>query len=439
MPSLENRATLENMMQNEDIIPTELLYRPMDANFGKNKKIETLFLHGLQPSTLSEYASALYENFYEKKLWLGNIKTARALDKHGKVLYEVVYSTLVDDLINVEQTSISKMQMLPLEVETTEGATHWVYPNSIYNMQKQLSSAIPQIAPSALPLWMTSKQSSGNVLGYTMAWVICYTKPNESEKVAYRLRNKYSQELNKLYFTINRFVTDMTMSLNYNKATDRWKEGNITTFDRSDRPSGISFAMQVDFATELPFAMINSRTPAEIFAIGGIDGEITDYNNRTIIFLNQEDYTDFGMTINDGWIDYNSAMEEHPFDSHRLDEYSVVPTDGFSGSNIINNRLGVFKFVKSNGIYHLEHVRNFTNAEYVQVLYGKSHRNNDFFIPMSPAPGSTMITWRAILKVQRKETIFDMQGTRFISPVDKYSTNNQLMKYVAFPKKNILG
>jgi hypothetical protein len=30
-----------------------------------------------------------------------------------------------------------------------------------------------------LPLWMTSQQNDGNTLGYTPAWVICYTKPPE--------------------------------------------------------------------------------------------------------------------------------------------------------------------------------------------------------------------------------------------------------------------
>ena len=28
-----------------------------------------------------------------------------------------------------------------------------------------------------LPQWMTSQQANGNTLGYTPAWVICYTKP----------------------------------------------------------------------------------------------------------------------------------------------------------------------------------------------------------------------------------------------------------------------
>jgi hypothetical protein len=30
---------------------------------------------------------------------------------------------------------------------------------------------------SLLPQWMTSQQENGSTLGYTQAWVICYTKP----------------------------------------------------------------------------------------------------------------------------------------------------------------------------------------------------------------------------------------------------------------------
>lgn len=442
MPSLANRDMIGSMLQNEDVIPYSLLYRPLDPYFGRAVRVETLFLHGLRPSTSREYAESLFRNAYEKKLWLGSIKTARALDKYGKIVYEVVYSTLVDDLMTIAGESTGKMQMLPFHVDTTDGPTHWVYPNSILNMQKQMSETIEQIAPSALPLWMTSKQASGVVLGYTPAWVICYTKPNESEKIAYRLRQKYSQELNKIYFTVNRLVSDMTLSEHYDKAMDHWERGQMITFDRSDRPSGISFAMQVDFATDMPFAALNSKTPAQIFAAGGIDGVFTEYAGRTIIFLNQEHYEDWNMTINDGWVDYNSAMDEtgQGYDTHNFDEYTVIPDDGLHGQGITNLRLGVFRFVKENGIYHLEHVRNFDTTDYVQILYGKSYVNNEFFIPHAPAPGQMLITWRHVQHTQRKETTFDASGTRFIEPVDMYSGNkNSKMKYIPFPKHNILG
>ena len=53
-----------------------------------------------------------------------------------------------------------------------------VYPGSLINMRNQLARVLGQNTDvNLLPKWMTSQQLDGNTLGFTRAWLICYTKP----------------------------------------------------------------------------------------------------------------------------------------------------------------------------------------------------------------------------------------------------------------------
>jgi hypothetical protein len=296
MSSLQNRAVIDTMMQNQEIIQYDLLYRPQDTNFGKATNVSALFLNGLMPSKLSTYAESMATNFYEKKLWLGSIKTAQALDINNKVLYEVVYSTIVDDLETANGTSIDKMMQLPFNVTAVSGnSTYWVYPNSIHNMQQQLASAIPQIAPNSLPLWMSSKQKDGTIPGFTLGWVICYTQPGASEKIAYRLRQEYSDKLNLIYFTANRVVVDQTLSINYNKDINQWNKTNIV-------PESVSVDVAHNILTTAPVADLHGfiTIPALVIVRGQpVAQSHTVAINDRILVQHQQDVNYNGLYIVD--------------------------------------------------------------------------------------------------------------------------------------------
>jgi hypothetical protein len=130
----------------------------------------------------------LYENHYWKNLVLGEIETAQAVDPvTGEVVYEVVYSKIIDDLVNVNGDSVAKIVNLPYPIiDPGDGSTvlTQIYPNSLIDMRNQMIDQVGQIS-TKLPLWMTSKQSNGRILGFTPAWVMCYTKPNRSRQIAY--------------------------------------------------------------------------------------------------------------------------------------------------------------------------------------------------------------------------------------------------------------
>ena len=65
----------------------------------------------------------LAKNHFRKKLILGNIETAQALNEDGTVAYEVVYSNVVDTGVNKLGESPPQTITLPYPV-TIEGATY---------------------------------------------------------------------------------------------------------------------------------------------------------------------------------------------------------------------------------------------------------------------------------------------------------------------------
>jgi len=54
-------------------------------------------------------------------------------------------------------------------------------------------------------------------LGYTQAWVICYTKPGFSTTIKENIQNNWQYTLNQINFRIDRFSVDKSETYNYDK------------------------------------------------------------------------------------------------------------------------------------------------------------------------------------------------------------------------------
>ena len=108
MPPNNDRALIAQLVQNQDIIPEELVYRLGDPNFGVSSSVIYNHAFGLTPANIDEYVAALDINHYWKNLTLGEIKYAQARNSAGDVIYEAVYSLVVDNLVNNEGQSVSK-------------------------------------------------------------------------------------------------------------------------------------------------------------------------------------------------------------------------------------------------------------------------------------------------------------------------------------------
>lgn len=242
-PSTGDRDILATLLYDQNIIPTNYLYRQGDPYFGKASDITYGHAYGIYSSDLEEYIAAVQKNHYWKNVTLGQLSTAVAKDENGKIIYEVVYSNIIDNLQKYDpnkgidyrySTSISEkvywsrfidLNLGPWYTSNTELYTSYIfaqdailiseireynlltqtgipimlnggvptlytslspeyarilYPNSLDNMRSRVEQVLgANYNFRLLPLWMTSQQEDGNTLGFTPAWVIAYTKPAE--------------------------------------------------------------------------------------------------------------------------------------------------------------------------------------------------------------------------------------------------------------------
>jgi hypothetical protein len=245
MPPINDRVVINNLLQNSDIFQQNLLYRPTDPNFGVAKNVKYYHAYGLTAATLDEYVASLDINHYWKNLVLGEIDVAQAIDSTGTVLYEVVYSRVIDDLVNSQGQSVSKQVTLPYTVASgaAEGTTA-VYPNSLINMRNQVIDTVGQTS-NVLPLWMVCKQANGQTLGFTPAWVIAYAKPGCGKQLAYYIGLDFVEKLNTIDFEADRYELDNLLTHNWNREQQQWGytgdavnpyPASLTTFDLSYIP-----------------------------------------------------------------------------------------------------------------------------------------------------------------------------------------------------------
>jgi len=243
MPNANGRLIIDSLLDDTYLIPNNFLYRPNDANFGKAEDVIYAHAYGINSNDIQAYIDATKKNHYWRNITLGELSTAIARDEDGNVLYEVVYSNVIDNLMKYDRdngvdyryavsvsediywprfidlnlgpwytssteiytsyifaqdaymiTNFTEFDMLtqdgiPLLINggiplfntnLTPGYARILYPNSLDNMRKRVEQELGFSNDfRKLPLWMTSQQYDGNTLGYTPAWVICYTKPAE--------------------------------------------------------------------------------------------------------------------------------------------------------------------------------------------------------------------------------------------------------------------
>jgi hypothetical protein len=351
MPPNNDRVLIQDLLTNDTIFVPEYIFRPDDPFFGKSTRVDYNHAYGLAPDTLDRYTESLFKNHYWKNLVLGQIETAQALDPvTGEVVYEVVYSKIIDNLTNNQGQSVSQILNLAYPIiDPADGSTvlTQVYPNSLFDMRNQVIDVVGQIS-TKLPLWMTSKQTDGRVLGFTPAWVICYTNPGRSRQISYYIQSQFGEQLNRVDFKVDRYILDRTLSRNWDTETQSWTPTpSLTTFDRFNT-AGYNFLGTVDIATNLAYADVNQRTLQYINDLGGLDGEISNINGNTLIFVKQENYDgppgSQYSTADEAWQDYIYPYDSVGYsqDGESFDESETVP-DGTdftcTATSSINNTI----------------------------------------------------------------------------------------------------
>ena len=247
--NIQGRKVIQSLLTDETLMPTEMLYRPSDPYFGKATDIRYVHAYGLYSSYIDKYIQAT-QNHYERKIILGEIKTAVARDNNFKPIYEIVYSEIVDDLVNENGKSIPSEIVWPRNIPLNQGVSsinnktisisqtdiktslalrnvRYLNPESLSTMRNDLVTTIGQ-GPEleVLPRWMTSQQADGNIIGYKPVWIICYTLPGMASIIQSNIINKWPHRLNEIDFTIDRYIIDKSYSYNYNNRllTPSWQE-----------------------------------------------------------------------------------------------------------------------------------------------------------------------------------------------------------------------
>lgn len=483
MPPIDDRVAINQLLNDESIFRPDMIYRPTDPFFGVAKNVMYWHAFGLTSTTKEQYVEAMGFNHYWKNLTLGEIRTARALDNAGNVLYEVVYSHIVDNLVNNNGVTVNRAVTLPYPIpvkgfdrradstvltadtlmETADCApctdpfdpcdpplTYVVYPNGLVDMREQIVDNIGQIS-SKLPLWMSSPQEDGNILGFTPAWVLAYTKPGFSGQIQYNFETRNRRPLNLIDFKADRYELDRALSIHWNPVEKHWvpSPAEETTFDGDGFYLPLNYIGEVSYATTLPFVDVNMSTIAYINSLGGLDGPIgKSLNQRTLIFVKQDNfvnppYAKYPGPISDdlAWTDYDYPYDSTGYDDKLYDEAVIIPGERAHRLDpmVPNERMSIWKMVvHPNEIVELV-LQQVTNTyDYVTVLNGATFAQRQLYVPSSAAEGNRVINWQELPALTDTPTTFDHDSLLFIDPSDQYCPDDRFNDYLLFPKYNII-
>lgn len=444
MPPPSNRLALSALLDNSTIFPDSRIYRADDPFFGVAKNITYWHCYGLTASTLDEYVTALTLNHYNKDLVLGQIKTAQAVDESGAVIYEVVYSEVVDNLVNNDGVSITKQQVLaypPINASIPSNSI-FVFPNSLQNMRDQVIDTLGQTS-NQLPRWMLSTQSNGQVLGFTAAWIIAYTKPGQSGRVAYDVNNYLATldlDLNQIDFSADRYTVDRTLDYYYNPLDDQWAPTPVvTTFDTYLIPPDFIFLTYVDRGSFTSYFDIQHQTISYVNSIGGIDGDIDNsIAGKLIVFIKQQNFVDPTGAMIPGQLSDNQAWT----DNYAPGGPRIIPGqyEALDNPGVQNERMGIYRVDIVSGLLELTLIQNTTYYDYVIVREGASFNNTSVYYPVAPGVDATVVSWLTLPIIDPGATTFDQDSMQFVDPEIEYLSVVEGIDdaYVMYPRPEII-
>jgi hypothetical protein len=469
LPSSEQREFFNELLRDKSVFPPELIYRSTDPWFGIARDIRSLWLAGLSPSTLAEYAAAMSQNHFQKRLFFDGVRTAQALDENFNVKYEVVYlplySTNDTEAYNTSHdTKIAPARTIDLTnvidnpYYDSEGNAYTVaYPNSNEAMEGQIVDNLGYENKGALPDWMTSRQENGRQLGFVHAVVLAYTVPGASKLIAYRLQEQ-NFNFNTIDFTVDRYQLDNVYSTNYSIADQDFITSAETTFDRYPVLSNIFRSVTtVDYASnDLSYEEINSRSLASIRSLGGIDGIKNIKEGDLMVFGTQEfrrGQNDIG-DYNQGWSDVQTLWSgDDPWDSDAgtvttaddlgWDQAGYVPghVEHNLDPNVPNKRIGIWEVhIDSDAIVTLEFVQEIDLFDKVFVRNGLTYGSTNIYYDPVVKTGNLYPNWSIIpQEIKTVTTMFDGNGTRFFDYRDSYTEPGTGDKYIKFPKLGVFN
>lgn len=246
-PYIKQRLRFKEIMDDQSIFPDELIYRPSDPWFGKANKIKILFAPGLNITSPATYETILQSNHYNKTLYFDTVKTAVSLDQNLSIEYEVVYLTLIDELVSLYQIESFYPRPITRTLDLrgyisnyylNNGLAFYVLkPNSLDAMQLVLTESVGLLNKGLVPNWMVSPQpivdkpgQFNSPIGFKPVVVLAYCKPGGSKQIARALS---SINFNEISFEFDRYQLESRLSDNYDLEMDQYETAEFTIFDNN--------------------------------------------------------------------------------------------------------------------------------------------------------------------------------------------------------------
>lgn len=426
LPSERQRSLFKSIIEDNNVFPENLIYRPDDPNFGIAKSFKFLYLAGLTPVTASTFVNAIQYNHYDKFINFGEIKTAVSKNSRGEIVYEVVYVDAVDT--QAYDTAGPDLEVL-LNIENgfLYGSNEYktIYPNSFRNMQTRLDNTVGYTNRGALPNWMLSVQENGLVLGLVRAIVLAYVKPGAGKLVAYRLQNSLQNNTANFSFVADRYQWDNYLSQFYNTETASFEPSVSTTFDKYVSNTKGGAILDV----EIQGTVTNSTTvilPDNINV--GVGWVMSSLSTDSTIPLNTQI-----VAISGNVITLNNTITAS--DSALIKIYGETKVD-YAVSVPFNNINNVLLSTLRNNFY-IDGVVNFVKNETIifRIQAGFANVPNDGWIdengdivpgyldkisgnsPINKRGGAWKLTWNEIADVgfDSDDIGFDQAGPEFIN------------------------
>ena len=240
-PNNEQLTFFTDLVNNTLYFPDEAIYRSYDLYFGRRNKIIYTHMFGVPSNISLNYVRSVVKNHYRRNITLGELSVSQATDENNVPIYEVIYSKVIDDLNDDQNTSISKNIYWPRTIGANNIST--LYPNSLPNMREQVSDNLGLINDAEiLPAWMYSQQQSGGNSGYVPAVILSYVKPGWGDIIKNNIESLWNNNLNQINFQLDRFEIDRSLSYQYNSEIDFWNPtyNNTTKTLNNNLPSAVA-------------------------------------------------------------------------------------------------------------------------------------------------------------------------------------------------------
>ena len=198
---IEKREIYENFIADGTVFVPDYMY---EGGYSSPK----LYLeYGIeQLNSAGSYESALSQNFYDKTLYFGNIKSLPVYDNLNVYVYDLVYIELIDPIDGVKPSIIFE-----------DGPVLPVYPNSLENMRNRLETISVLGEPIQtnldVPIYILSAKKAG--IDPFNGVILCKAVAGKGSKILARIKKRIKNKLfnfnfSQFNFTFDRFIVETT-------------------------------------------------------------------------------------------------------------------------------------------------------------------------------------------------------------------------------------